>query len=230
MNKWLISILMILILFTSSKTLSVTYSGGILHVPEDYSTIQAAINAASPGDTIMLSAGTYTEGPQFVINKNLAIRGADASTTIIKAAGDTGSSGDSRGWFLIGDGVTFNLEDVTIDGSGHSIYQAIRDKGRGTVRNCIFKNIVYPDYAGFAVVAFGGNVDVIDCTFINIGRVGVLYFGAGVTSSVFSGNSYTGKYNGDWLDYGVEVGAGAHVTINGNTLTPNFPFFSFQCK
>jgi hypothetical protein len=167
----------------------------------------------------MLSAGTYTEGPQFVINKNLAIRGADASTTIIKPAGDTGSSGDSRGWFLVNSGVTFDLDKVTLDGAGHEIYQAIRDSGQGTVSNCIFKNIVYPGYAGLAVVAFGGNVDVIDCTFTNIGRVGVLYFGAGITSSVFSGNSYTGKYDGDWLDYGVEVGAGANVTITENTFS-----------
>jgi hypothetical protein len=182
-------------------------------------TIQEAINEASSGDTIMLSAGTYTEGPQFAINKNLALRGIDASATIIKASGDTGSSGDSRGWFLIGDGVTFSLVDVTIDGLGHSIYQAIRDKGQGTIADCIFKNIVYPGYAGFAVVAFGGNVNVINCAFTNIGRVGVLYFGSGITSSVFSGNSYSGKYNGDWLDYGVEVGAGAHVTISGNTIS-----------
>lgn len=181
-------------------------------------TIQEAIDEASSGDAIVLSAGTYIEGPQLVINKNLAIRGADASTTIIKPASDTGSSGDSRGWFLVNSGVTFNLNKVTLDGIGHQIYQAIRDKGQGTVGNCIFKNIVYPGYAGFAVVAFGGNVDVINCVFTNIGRVGVLYFGTGITGSVFSGNSYVGKYNGDWLDYGVEVGAGAHVTINGNTI------------
>ena len=71
MNKWLISTLMILILLASSKTLSVTYSGGILHVPEDYSTIQAAINAASPGDTIIVHAGTYDD--QVVINTALTL-------------------------------------------------------------------------------------------------------------------------------------------------------------
>jgi len=39
----------------------------------DYTTIQAAINAASPGDIIQVAAGTYNE--QIVVNKSLDIRG-----------------------------------------------------------------------------------------------------------------------------------------------------------
>jgi len=192
---------------------------GTIHVPGDYPTIQQAISAANDGDTIIIDPGTYTEGPQFVINKNLTISGTEKATTIIKAAGDTGSSDDTRGWFLVNSDVIFDLNNVTIDGLGHNIYQAIRDKGQGTITNCIFKNIVYPGYAGLAVVAFGGDVNVTECTFDNIGRIGVLYFGIGVTDSLFIGNSYTGKGDGDWLDYGVEVGAGAHVTIDGNNIS-----------
>ncbi len=50
--------------------------------------------------------------------------------------------------------------------------------------------------------------------------VGVLFFGDS-TSGTFSGNTYTGQGQGDWLDYAVEVGAGAHATITGNTITNN---------
>lgn len=47
-----------------------------IHVPGHYSTIQAAIGAAKPGDTIIVAAGTYTE--TIVINKaNLTLLGAN---------------------------------------------------------------------------------------------------------------------------------------------------------
>jgi len=181
--------------------------------------VQAAINAASPGDTIIIHSGTYTEGPQIVIDKNLKIVGEDAATTIIKPTGDTGSTGDARGWFLVTTGVDLNLSNLTLDGSGYNIYQAIRHKGQGNVSNTFFKDIRYPTYYGFAIVVFGGNVDVVNSTFSNIGRVGVLFFGTVVSDSLFSENSYTGKGDGDWLDYGVEVGAGASVVIAGNTIS-----------
>ena len=52
-----------------------------------------------------------------------------------------------------------------------------------------------------------------NCTFTNIGRIGVIYFGADVTAGVVSGCTYTGKGAGDWLDYGVELGGGAVATL-----------------
>jgi len=36
-------------------------AGTVIHVPADRPTIQAAINAASKGDTVLVSPGTYTE-------------------------------------------------------------------------------------------------------------------------------------------------------------------------
>jgi parallel beta-helix repeat protein len=52
-------------------------------VPSDFPTIQAAIDAASEGDTINVLAGTYTE--QIIITKGLTITGSGAKSTIIKA-------------------------------------------------------------------------------------------------------------------------------------------------
>ena len=55
----------------------------VLVVPRDFSTIQAAVDAASPGDTVNVSPGTFTE--QVVINKDLDLHGAGAAATVIKA-------------------------------------------------------------------------------------------------------------------------------------------------
>jgi hypothetical protein len=46
----------------------------VLLVPGDFATIQAAVDAAAPGDTVNLGPGTFTE--QVVINKDLNLNGA----------------------------------------------------------------------------------------------------------------------------------------------------------
>ena len=54
-------------------------------VPDDYSTIQAAINAASDGDTLFVKKGTYElpVNQTLVIYKTLSLMGEDAENTII---------------------------------------------------------------------------------------------------------------------------------------------------
>jgi parallel beta-helix repeat protein len=48
-------------MFASFRVLPAKSSPGTITVPDDYPTIQAAINAASPGDTIFVRAGFYHE-------------------------------------------------------------------------------------------------------------------------------------------------------------------------
>jgi len=50
-------------------------------VPDDFSTIQGAINDAVDGDTVFIKAGTYYE--HVVVNKTLSLVGDNSSTTII---------------------------------------------------------------------------------------------------------------------------------------------------
>jgi parallel beta-helix repeat protein len=56
---------------------------GSLVVPRDFPTIQAAVDAAAPGDTINIQSGIYTE--EVVIGKDLNLRGAGAGATTIKS-------------------------------------------------------------------------------------------------------------------------------------------------
>ena len=49
---------------------------------KDYTTIQAAINAANPGDTIYVYNGTYIEN--IVVSKTLSIVGNNTNDCIVK--------------------------------------------------------------------------------------------------------------------------------------------------
>ncbi|MCX8103063.1 MAG: right-handed parallel beta-helix repeat-containing protein [Candidatus Bipolaricaulota bacterium] len=51
-----------------------------IEVPKDYQTIQAAINAAQPGDLILIAPGTYREN--LTIRKSIELRGADAGVIV----------------------------------------------------------------------------------------------------------------------------------------------------
>lgn len=72
------------LMFLASSGWSVTLMSAdptTIRVPDDYPTIQEAINAASPGDTIQVAAGTYYE--RVTVNKTVTLIGEDPLTTII---------------------------------------------------------------------------------------------------------------------------------------------------
>lgn len=54
--------------------------GRIIRVPEDYTTIQAAINAATSGDTVHVRAGVYPE--HVVVNKSITLEGENRMSII----------------------------------------------------------------------------------------------------------------------------------------------------
>lgn len=55
---------------------------GVLRVPDDFDTIQAAVDAAAPGDLVLIGPGTYNEAVD-VVTDNLTIRGLDRNTVVL---------------------------------------------------------------------------------------------------------------------------------------------------
>ena len=56
-------------------------------VPDDYPTIQQAINNALAGDTVYVKSGTYSEN--LIITKSLSLVGENKDSTIIVGSGNT---------------------------------------------------------------------------------------------------------------------------------------------
>ncbi len=199
-----------------------------INTGEYFCSIQEAIDHASTSadDVLEILEADYTEPGQIVIDKALTLQGQGKLITTLRPGVNTGSIGNSKAFILVNPGIEFHLQDLTIDGSGVLVYQAIRHQGFGSVDQVAFTEIKYnesgPTYQGVAVAAFGnGDVDVTNSMFTEIGRVGVLYFGGGITNSLFKDNMYTGKGAGDWLDYALDISAGAGVLVEDNSISNN---------
>jgi nitrous oxidase accessory protein len=79
------AVLLLFLVFLLSAFLSVSIPVNAEHktiiVPDDYPTIQAAIDNASEGDTILVKKGVYVENP--VVNKSVSLIGEDRDSTVI---------------------------------------------------------------------------------------------------------------------------------------------------
>ncbi len=145
-------------------------SAAVLRVPEDYPTIQAALDAASEGDTALLADGTYT-GEQ---NRDLDFRGkAVTLTSSVRAENcviDCENVG--RGFvFQSGEGRDAVLQRVTIR-SGY----ASGDTGCGggifcsgaspTIKECIVTGNTAHDYGG-GIDCAGSSPFILSCSIMN---------------------------------------------------------------
>jgi hypothetical protein len=72
---------------TEDSTASGEASGTTIEVPGDHETIQAAVDAASPGDLILIEPGTYEEAVN-VTTDDLTIRGLDRNEVILEGGFD----------------------------------------------------------------------------------------------------------------------------------------------
>ena len=149
-------------------------------------TIQSAINAASNGDQVFVSAGTYVENIDFM-GKAITVFGAGAGQSIID-----GNQQGSCCVFQSGEGPSSILDGFTLtNGSGTPIVVALTPElygggiailgspGSGlhpTIRNCEITGNSATQGGGVATFQFA-SVDLINC---DIHDNGVTGFGGGV--------------------------------------------------
>ena len=103
-------------------------------VPSEYSTIQAAIDAASDGDTVLVQPGTYLENINFNGNNIVLESQHGAVSTIIIPA----NSGIPVAWFHSGENPTGKLIGFTLKDGANIRGSALRfHSSHPTIENCI---------------------------------------------------------------------------------------------
>jgi len=187
-------------------------------VPDDYATIQEAINNANEGDTIYARAGVYYG--DFVVNQRLSLVGENKETTIIVSNSTVIHDPNDPTVFVGRDTVSIKADGVSISGfavNGNGTY------GWGiTIRgsNCVVKdNEVFGiDGEGIFLDGRANNVEgnlVINNTLRDNKGCGLLAWGA--NKNCIRSNTVFEDYFGIYLYGESNENMIAHNDIHNNT-------------
>src|SRR4051794_24896117 len=166
-----------------AMTIPATASGATLSVDDDkldcpsagYSSVQAAVNDASPGDIVAICPGTYEEGPDTVaagganavsIAKMLTIKGAGASKVTIRPKPSIASllgtttnyrntTGAVIGVYRSGVRTLVDISGVTVEGGVTTVGSAVKFyNAEGSLTGSVIRNVAPLNAAqqGYGVV------------------------------------------------------------------------------
>ena len=203
-----------------------------LLVPEQYPTIQAAVNAAIDGDEILISPGTYTSSGNEVVsltNKQLTLRSlGSAEETILDGESQRrvihiggGNQGCTIEGLTITNGFTGGNAN---DGGGLFIGQS----SQVTCMNCIFSEN-FARASGGAIGSGGGGGSPItalltNCLFVsNSSGYGQPNYGSGGAiwgiQNLVANQCY---FQNNTSDNGGALGVGLDATLDSCTFEQNF--------
>jgi hypothetical protein len=171
----------------------------VLRVPDEFPTIQAAIDASNGGDVIKIDSGTY-QGPFIVNNKSLVISGND-SFDAINGAERTVFSGGGKDQIMYSNGSSLVVSNITFkDGVSSGGGGLKKAGGELLLLNCSFvNNKGIGDITGAGIRVESANVIIDRCRFFNNtsakGGAGYIEWCPKLTvrSSVFDSNSAEGS-------------------------------------
>jgi parallel beta-helix repeat protein len=215
--------LLLIIISSFLQNTPVTAEPNIIRVPDQYPTIQAAINAAHDGDTIMVAAKTYYE--RIVVNKTVNLLGENCKTTIIDG---------SKGGIVVNITVSgVQLKGFTIrNGGSYAGIWVERPSGSTTINIFIEGDIFTGNYIG-VLLSRCRYIEIKNNTFVsNQYGIRTTYSSFNtirnntISSSLFYGihlHSYS-EYNDIILNtlqnnkYGIHIEGSNGTNINSNTI------------
>lgn len=182
----------------------ITCAGGAvaatLSVPAQYTTIQAAINAAAAGDTVLVSAGFYQGAG------NVALDPSGKAITIRSTGGAQSCTLDGRGAPILdvhsGETSKTVISGFTVEfGESASNGAVIISSSSPTISNCNFHNNIAGSTsgsAGGAIAISTGSPIIKGCAFYNnvaSNSAGAIFVGGGaakITGCTFEDNQASG--------------------------------------
>ena len=179
-------------------------------VPDDYPTIQYAINASSPGDTIYVRSGIYYENIDMYVGRgeryisDICIVGEDPSTTIIDAQGRVG--------ILFYNEYNITLKSFTIRNGEKGIWVSMTNGGPVNLK--IENNIIANNSKG--IYFFNDYPATISNNVIEHNDVGL--------SGIVSRKNVSGNIIRSNRHYGIEFWSEwdlRDILISGNVITNN---------
>jgi parallel beta-helix repeat protein len=225
------------------RTLPTTFVVDLVPGRGDFTTIQAAVNAAAnSGDTILVNPGAYLE--QVTINKSLTLQGHGAGATI---QAPTTLADDATGFGLkvlveIDNAATVNMSNLNVQGPNPDINVGILVVGGATL-NLTGTTIAhihqtaatFGNQTGHGILVGGtsssavgqvGHATITNCTITDYQKTGIL-IGSNGSSGTITGCTITGvgpttaiAQNGIQFSQGTAAGATAsNNTISGNEFT-----------
>jgi hypothetical protein len=210
-----------------------------------YPTIQSAIAAAAPGDTVFICPGTYEE--QVTIRTpGVTLEGSGIDQTVVKPGtlsltAPSLFSGVPLAYIILVDGVSgVTIKNLTVDGSGVKNASDFCDPrgfigifyraSSGTIDHVEVTSIKGPlacqNHLGIFVQSGYGphlksDVTITDSTVKDYGKNGITCNEAG-TRCIVAGNMVTGIGPTDVIGQnGIQLGFGAHGRVLGNTVSGN---------
>lgn len=182
---------------TSILLTTVSSSAKVIHIPADQPTIQAGIDAASNGDTVVVAAGTYYENINFN-GKAITVKSSSgAKVTIIDGGG-------------VAPVVTFDTnEPASSMVNGFTLQNGISTVGSLYMGGGVF---VY-----FASPTLKNNI-IENNHACNGGGIGVYYGSPAILSNTVAGNSQSSCYGGSGA---IAVVGDGSAQIVGNIISNN---------
>jgi parallel beta-helix repeat protein len=192
-----------------------TMSSSTITVPDEYPSIQEAINAAHEGDTVYVKAGQYVES--ITVNKTVNLVGEDRATTII--------DGNVAPVVVLVQASCVNISGFTIQNGLNNILAIARIAGghvaggiglNASVGCTVRNNTIQGCAVGVAICTSSSNTTVSDNSIVRGNYSGMCAYGVWIYSplSPVGGNMISN--NNMTFGTGVWVVAGQNNVITGN--------------
>ncbi len=212
MKRTKLSTVLLLILFLCLFfQLDVDAQSNTIVVPDDYATIQEAIDNAVYGDVILVKTGSYTGS--VVISKSITLVGEDNEETII--LGD---------WSLNGTVVLVQHDEVVVENLTMKAVYNSGTSGRGVhllhAKNCQVTNCIFQ--CGIGVWLYGANNNVVKNN--QISGTGISFpTNAGIKLQQSTNNTINqNTINGYVYGYGIFLDYSSENDLIRNQISNNY--------